>query len=202
MKTSGRRANNFVTLLESLWEQTDGENVSLRELLNIVGVRSFGPVILLLGFVSITPLTIVPGANWLVALVVLLFSGQLLMLRKTPWLPRRLLETRFPRKYLKAAVDGGVRWARMADKATRPRLAFLTRTPFSIIPAMMAVVAALVTFPLGLIPFGPVLPGVSLILLGVGLTARDGVFLALASLALVGSGWLLWQLASRSGWLG
>ncbi len=193
MKSGGPRAKNFASLLNSLYEQTDGEDVSLGQLLNIVGVRSFGPVILLLGFVSITPLTIVPGANWLVASVVLLFSVQLLMLRKTPWLPRKLVETRFPRKYLKVAVDSGMHGAQIADRLTRPRLTFLTQTPFSIIPAIGAVVAALITFPLGFIPFGPVLPGVSLILLGIGLTARDGVFLVFSSLALAGSGWLLWR---------
>ena len=192
--TIGRpQANNFVMLLQSLLEKTDGEDVSLGDLLNIVGVRSFGPVILLLGFVSITPLTIVPGANWLIALVVLLFSVQLLMLRKTPWLPRRLVETRFPRKYLITAVESGMSGARVADRLTHPRLTFLTQTPFSIIPAMGAVVAALITFPLGFVPFGPLLPGISLVLMGIGLTARDGVFLVFASLALAGSGWLLWH---------
>ncbi len=190
---SGKRANNFQMLLQSLLEKTDGDDVSLGELLDIVGVRSFGPVILLLGFVSITPLTIVPGANWLIAVVVLLFSSQLLLLRETPWLPKRLVETRFPRKYLRVAVDSGMGGARIADRITRPRFAFLTRKPFTVIPALGAVVAALITFPLGLIPFGPLLPGLSLVMLGVGLTARDGLFLVFASLALGGSGWLLWR---------
>lgn len=186
-------AKNFQNLLQGLVDQTDGEDVSLGELLHIVGVRSFGPVILLLGFVSITPLTIVPGANWLIATVVLLFSVQLLFLRESPWLPRRFVETRFPRKYLKIAVDGGMGAAKIADMVTRPRFAFLTRIPFSMIPALAAVFAALITFPLGLIPFGPLAPGLALILLGVGLTARDGLFLAAATVALAGAVWMLWR---------
>lgn len=190
---TGKRANNFVMLLQSLLDQTEGEDVSLGELLHIVGVRSFGPVILLLGFVSITPLTIVPGANWLIATVVLLFSVQLLFLRESPWLPRRFVETRFPRKYLKAAVDSGMGAARIADHLTRPRFTFLTQIPFSIIPALGAVIAALITFPLGLVPFGPLLPGFALVLLGVGLTARDGLFLVAASVVLAGSGLILWR---------
>ena len=191
--SSGGRAKNFQNLLNSLYDQTDGEHVSLGDLLHIVGVRSFGPVILLLGFVSITPLTIVPGANWLIATVVLLFSVQLLFLRESPWLPRLLVETKFPRKYLKTAVESGMGAARVADRVTRPRFAFLTRIPFSIIPALGAVLAALITYPLGLVPFGPVAPGIALVLIGVGLTARDGLFLLLALFALAGSVWLLWR---------
>jgi hypothetical protein len=60
--------------------------------------------------------------------------------------------------------------------------------------ALLCIVAALVTFPLGLIPLAPVLPGVAIVLMGIGLTARDGVFLILSTLAMAGSVMLLAKL--------
>ena len=192
MDSGGRhKARTFQKLLDALLEENSGDDVSLGDLLRTIGQRSFGPVILLLGFISVTPLTIVPGANWLVALVVLVFSVQLLFGSRYPWLPRKLLETRFPYEALKSAVEGGQRAARIADHVTRPRLGFLTDRPFSVIPALLAIFAALITFPLGLIPLGPLAPGIGLILLGVGLTARDGLFLILASAALAAAAWLV-----------
>ena len=58
---------NLRTLLRSIVEETEGETVTVEDLLNAVGRRSYGPLFLLLGFVAVSPLTIVPGANWLIA---------------------------------------------------------------------------------------------------------------------------------------
>jgi hypothetical protein len=77
--------------------------------------------------------------------------------------------------------------AHIADSITAPRLVFLTRPPFVMGVAVVCIIASLVTFPLGLVPLGPVLPGISIVLMGIGLTARDGVFLLLSTLAMVGS---------------
>ncbi len=182
-----RRARDFCALLDALLENTSGDRVTLGQLLDIAGRRTFGPVILLLGFISVSPLTVVPGANWLVAAVTLAFSLQLLIGQRKPMLPPRLLRMEMPRAQLEQAVKAARPAARWADQVTEPRLSFLTEPPFVVGPALACICAALVTFPLGLVPLGPVLPGVSIILLGVGLTARDGLFLTAALLALTGS---------------
>lgn len=185
------RRHGFADVLDSLVSDTHGETVTLRDMLEIVSRRSFGAVMLLLGAVSISPLTIVPGANWAVAAVTLLFAVQ--VFRKHPWLPRKVLDMKFQRKTLEAVVDKARFAAHIADRLTKPRLVFLTEPPFVIIPTLACIVAALITFPLGLIPFGPLLPGVSLVMLGIGLTARDGLFLAGALLALGGAVYSVWS---------
>ncbi|MCF6329705.1 MAG: exopolysaccharide biosynthesis protein, partial [Henriciella sp.] len=48
-----RQVNNLHSLLRSLCNKTEGESVSIRDLLNAVGRRSYGPVLLLLGFIAI-----------------------------------------------------------------------------------------------------------------------------------------------------
>ncbi len=178
--------HNFSNLLASLVDQTSGETVTLGEVLDIVGRRSFGPVILVLGLVALSPLSIVPGITWAVAAVTLIFSVQILLGLKHIWLPSGLLRLSVTRDQLAEAVRAGAPAAQVADRLTAPRLVFLTYPPFVIVTALACVVAALVTFPLGLVPFGPVLPGISIVLLGIGLTARDGLFLALSLVALVG----------------
>lgn len=154
----------------------------------MAGRRTFGPVILLLGFISISPLTIVPGANWLVAAVTLIFSFQLLIGHRKPMLPPNLLKLSMPGTAVQGVLSSARPAARLADKVTHPRLTFLTEPPFLVLTALACIGAALVTFPLGVIPLGPVLPGISIVLLGVGLTARDGLFLGASLLALAGAG--------------
>lgn len=189
--------NNMSSLLTSLCERTSGETVSIADLLNAVGRRSYGPVLLLLGFIAISPLTLVPGANWLVALVTLLFAIQIVVGRKYPWLPRRALDVSFQRKYLISGVESVRKYAEMVDRVLKPRLTFLTRIPFINIVALACVAAALITFPLGLVPFGPLLPSLTILFFGLALTARDGVVLLIAAATLAGATWLLIRILPR-----
>ena len=182
---------DFSGLLEALLEESSGEHVTLRELMEIAGHRSYGPVILLLGLVAVSPLTLLPGTTWAVAAVTLLFAGQIFFGRRHPWLPARLVDAKFPRDLLEKTVKQARGIAKIADKLTSPRLTFLTEPPFVMGVALLCVMAALVTFPLGLIPLAPALPGLSIVLLGIGMTARDGVFLMLSCVALAGSAMLV-----------
>lgn len=181
------KVNNLQTLLNSLAEQTSGETVTVADLLSAVGRRSYGPVLALLGFIAISPLTLIPGANWLVALVTLIFAGQMAVGKSYPWLPRRTLQFSFKREYLIQGIDLGGRYAYIIDQLLRPRLTFLTQPPFAQLVALICVVAALITFPLGFVPFGPLLPGLTVLLFGLAITGRDGVILLLALTVLIGS---------------
>ncbi|MEL6244420.1 MAG: exopolysaccharide biosynthesis protein [Pseudomonadota bacterium] len=188
------KVRNLQTLLQELCANTTGDTVSVQDLLTAVGRRSHGPVLLLLGFIAISPLTIIPGANWLVALVTLIFAIQIVIGLKSPWLPKEALEFSFPRKYLVQGVDQGAKYAAMVDALVKPRLTFLTATPFLQIAALACVGAALITFPLGLVPFGPLLPGLTIVLFGLAITARDGAAMLLAGAALGGASILLSRL--------
>ena len=183
--------NNLESLLASLTDCTSGDEVTVRDLLNAVGRRSYGPILLLLGFIAVTPLTIIPGTSWLVALITLLIAGQIVIGRKFPWVPRRVLDVSFPRSALVAGVEQARKYVRPVDRVLKPRLAFLSGSPFIALAAMVCVAAALLTCPLGLFPFGPVLPGLTVLLFGLGLTARDGFVLVAAGAGLAGAVWLL-----------
>ena len=173
--------------MTSLCEQTQGETVTVRDLLDAAGRRSYGPLLLLLGFISISPLTLIPGATWLVALVTLLISLQIVVGKKFPWVPSRFLKFEFKRKHLVDGVESGRKYAHMIDYYLKPRFTILTAPLFVQLIGLICVAASLITIPLGLFPFGPVLPGLTILLFGLGLTARDGVFLLLAAAALTGA---------------
>ncbi len=194
------KKRSLCTLLDRLAEETEGEHVTVRDLLNVVRSRSFGPVIFLLGFIAISPLTIIPGASWVVAAVTLIFTAQIVLGLDHPWLPEKLLDFRFKREHLLKGTQGARGWAEVFDRMLEPRLPFLTRKPFLQLIALICVLAALITFPLGLVPFGPLLPGIAILVFGLGLMARDGVVILLAGTSLFGAILLLERLAER--WLG
>lgn len=185
---------NLTGLLDSLADETDGERVSVAELLNAVGRRSYGPLLTLLGFVAIGPLTIVPGATMLVATMTLLVAAQMLVGRSHPMLPRRILRVSFPRSAVLAAAKAARGWVAPIDKLLAPRLVFLTEPPWVMVVAGLCVLAALITFPLSFVPIAPIVPSLAVMLLGLGVTARDGVLILLSFTALTGAGLLLLRL--------
>lgn len=185
------------TLLKSLVDNTDGETVSIEQLLNAVGRRAYGPLLLLVGFIAISPLTIVPGASWLTAAITLLIAGQIVIGRPLPWLPKKLLSASFPRKFLVKGVESMARPAYVMDALVQPRLTFLTDAPFVQLVAVGCVAAALITFPLGFVPFGPLLPGLTVMFIGLGLTSRDGILLLLAGGSLIGAVMVVSSYVSR-----
>ncbi|MFN4023241.1 MAG: exopolysaccharide biosynthesis protein [Hyphomonas sp.] len=171
---------NLRTLLRSLVLNTEGEEVTVGELLHAVGRRAHGPIFMLLGFIAISPLTLLPGTNWLMATVILIFALQVVLGLRHPWLPRRVLDFTFRREHLVQGVAATEKYAHMVDALVKPRLPFLTEAPFIQLAALVCILSALATYPLGLVPFGPLLPSLTVLLFGLALTARDGVVLLMA----------------------
>ncbi len=185
--------NNLRSLLQSLCNATEGESVSVRDMLNAVGRRSYGPVLLLLGFIAVSPLTLIPGANSLVAILILIFAVQIVLGRKYPWIPKKALEFSFPRKHLIAGVAAAEKHTHVVDALLKPRLTFLTKSPFVQIVALACVAAALITIPLSFVPLGPILPSLTVLFFGLALTARDGFVLLLAGAALAAACFVLYR---------
>ncbi|MFN3608530.1 MAG: exopolysaccharide biosynthesis protein [Hyphomonas sp.] len=188
---------NLRTMMRSLVLNTEGEDVTVHELLQAIGRRAHGPVFLLLGFIAVSPLTIIPGANWFIATVILVFALQVVFGFRHPWLPQGVTEFKFKRDHLVKGVAASERYAHMVDALVKPRLTFLTEPPFIQIVALICVCAALITYPLGLVPLGPLLPSLTVLLFGLALTARDGVVLLLAGCAFGGAILLVMKLTPR-----
>lgn len=177
---------NLQSLLDQLCAEVDcGLNpaardaVTLRDILATVGRRAYGPLLLFVGLFSISPATVVPGMTWLSAALVLVISLQMAVGQQRPWLPRRLLDATVSREGLMKGVAALRPWARRIDALLKPRLTFLAAQPFVNLIAVACVALALITFPLGLVPFAPLLPGIAIVVLGLGMTAKDGFVLLL-----------------------
>ncbi|MEZ5994456.1 MAG: exopolysaccharide biosynthesis protein [Hyphomonadaceae bacterium] len=161
-------------------------DMSLGELLGAVERQSYGPLLLIIGLFAISPATIVPGMTWLAAALTLLIAGQLTLGMRHVWLPRWALNAKAPRAMVRMGVREARDWSGRVDGLLRPRLTFLSRPPFANLVGLLCIGAALVTFPLGLIPFAPLGPGIAVVFFGLGMVARDGLWLALGA-GLVGA---------------
>ncbi len=167
------------------------EGVKLGVLISSVGRRSYGPLLLLVGLFAISPATVLPFMTSIVAAITLLIALQMAAGLKRPWLPRRVLEISIPRRTFFAFLD---RARPVLDRLDgvwlRPRWTFLTAPLGVNMVALCVVAACLITFPLSFIPFAPLAPGLAIVMFGLGMTARDGVWLAIGIVLTAAAFWL------------
>jgi len=175
---------------EAAGSQAAAQPLTLGDLLDSVGRRSYGPLLLLIGLFAVSPATAIPGMTWLTAALTLVVAGQMAIGLPTIWLPKAALNVRIGRRAVRDGVEKSRPAARWIDHLLRKRLTFLSNPPFVNIVALMCVAAALITFPLGLIPLLPLIPGIAIVSFGLGMTARDGVWLLLGMIVVGGAFWL------------
>jgi hypothetical protein len=176
-------AENLTAILDQIEYKVENddtpESLTLGEVVDAVGRRSYGPLLLVIGLFAISPVTVIPGLTWLSAALTLVIAGQMALGLKHAWLPKRALDVELPRDLVRKGLSGSRKWARGIDTVLKPRLLFLSQPPFVNLVALLCIFAALITFPLGLIPLAPLAPGLAVVFFGLGMTARDGVWLGL-----------------------
>jgi hypothetical protein len=154
----------------------DPETVTVADIRERLGRRSFGPLLLFAGLVLSTPLAGIPGLPSAFAVIIMLTAGQMLVGLEGLWLPRFLLRRSISRHHLER-FDGVVRYvARYVDKIIRPRWFYLTAPPFSTVIAGLCVLLGLIMLPLEYVPLTSSIPAFPVAAFGLALTSRDGLF--------------------------
>lgn len=164
-------------LLDRIDEAADRhEPTSIGDVLDTVGHRSFGPVLLLAGLVMVAPVVgDIPGVPVLMGLIVILVSAQVLVGHDHFWLPGWLLR----RSVRRDKVKKGLGWmrpvARFLDRWSKPRLTALTHGAGFFVAGAASTVIAAATPLMEVVPFSANVAGVAITAYGLALIARDGV---------------------------
>ncbi len=184
---------NLQQLLDRLRTHTEGrDQVSVADIFQAVGERSFGPVVLVVGLIVIAPLIgDIPGIPTLLGLVVLLTLGQLLFQRRSIWLPASLARRRVSRAKLVRGLDWMNKPACYLDRYTRPRLVWLTRGPGQYLMALLCMAVAGAMPLMELVPFSANGGGLALMAFGLAIIARDGLLALVATGLTLGTGWFV-----------
>ncbi|MFN3232791.1 MAG: exopolysaccharide biosynthesis protein [Alphaproteobacteria bacterium] len=166
--------DSLTDVLDRLQEGTDGNTVSLADIVSLFGQRTFGPLLLVPGLLAVSPVGVIPGMPTALGITVVFIAGQILFGRQHIWLPSRLESISFSRDRMTRGVEKFRPWARRIDAILSHRLTTLTDRPVLSIIAVVCLLVALSMAPLELIPFAVFAPGLAIVGLGLGLTARDG----------------------------
>lgn len=179
-----------------------GHEVTLRELLGLVGEQGLLVFCAILAMPFLLPVTVPFMSTALGA--PMLAIGWAIVMNRVPWLPDRMLDRALPGETVQHVLERAARAASRFEHLVRPRLLRLTATAgMNVLNGVVLTLAVLLLMaPLPLVPFANTLPAIAIILLCLGMAERDGAVLlighaaTLASLAYIGG--LLW-LAARTG---
>ena len=182
---------NLVGLLGDLAKagREHGE-VSVRDLLNIVGRRSFAPLLLIASLIGFTPLGGIPGVPTLLAVLVILIAVQIILGLNKSLASRFSVEPQVDGQKLERAVKSLQPVARVVDKAIRPRLTFLTDRPSLYVIALICILIAFTVPPLEFVPFVDLPLWAALAAFSLALAGHDGL-LAIAAFILTATGLML-----------
>lgn len=157
------------------------KNVTLNEILEIAGERTFGFLFVLLSLPSALPIP-APGYSTPFGIVMFLLATQLIVGSEQPWLPEKFRKRGFERKTVQGFIRKGMPWLQRIEMIARPRLTPVctSRTGRMAIGIAIALMSISMMIP---IPLTNTLPAIGIFVTGFGLLDDDGA-ISLAGLTI------------------
>lgn len=158
-----------------------GDQPSVDDIISALGGRSFGIVLVLFGLPNLLP---VPGLPILCGFIIGIIAFQMVIGKDHLLLPRWVGQRRLKRDDLARVVQKATPTLRKVESLMRPRLLALSTAAMSrVAGGVLLVLAVALMAPIPF--FGGIAPGFAVILLGLGLAERDGLFLVIGTIASV-----------------
>ncbi len=155
----------------------DGDKVAFGDLIEALGSRGFGPLLLIMAGALMLPIATVPGLPAIIGLVVVALGVQMLRGKKGIWLPGFVRRFKLGADRLGASADKAAPYADKLRSVLSHRLTWATSgSAVLTVIALIVLVSGVAIIVVGFVPFLPFLIAIHLMLFGIGLTADDGVF--------------------------
>ena len=160
-------------LLRELVQGVQSDQISVVALLERVGTRSFGGLIILLAIVGL-----LPGIGLIAGIGMIVIGTQLVLGFVTPRLPRFVQERSLDVDWVKSVCDRTAEQVENIERWAKPRWLVVSRMRglCQLLGLSVIALGAVVLLPL---PMTQLPPGVALVMLSLGLLERDGVLILL-----------------------
>lgn len=149
------------------------QQVTLNEVLEIAGERTFGFLLVLLSIPSALPIP-APGYSTPFGIVMFLLAVQLMVGRDQPWLPEKFRKKGFERAQVQDLLSKGMPWLKRVEAVSRPRLTPIctSRLGQAFVGGLVALAAVSMMLPF---PLTNTLPAMGIFVAGLGLSDDDGL---------------------------
>lgn len=183
-------------VLARLETAVDGQMVSVGEIVEKLGRRSFPALILIPALLAASPASGIPGLTAAVGLVIVLVVAQMLWNRECVWLPACVARRTISSQRLCQAID----WLRppviFVERFLRPRMTLLVTRPLVLLPLVLMLAIALFMPVMEIVPTSGSIAALALACFATALLTRDGLLMLLGYAFVVSTPLLIWQIAS------
>ncbi|WP_417250173.1 exopolysaccharide biosynthesis protein [Celeribacter sp.] len=180
-----REPRSLNDILDALRNACSGSTVSIGDVLDEIGHRSFAPAILVPAVLLVSPVSGIPGLPTFGAILILVFTVQALIGADHIWVPRIIRSRNLPCSRVNKAVDWLERPVEWVDGHTEKRLSFLAQRPWSFVALSLTALLAITMPFLEILPMVTSLACFAISLLILGIMVRDG-FLIVAGYLTIG----------------
>ena len=154
--------------------------VSVADLMDAIGERSFGPLLLVPSLIAVSPVGAIPFLPAVTSAVIVLIAAQILLRHEHFWIPDWLSRRSMDAREMEQGLEKFRTVVRFIDHLLRPRLPWLTSGVCFYVIALMCLLIGLVTPVLEIVPLGGIPPNAAVVAFSLAITARDGVWALLA----------------------
>lgn len=175
-------SSKLQSIVGSVEDKFDGGSLTLGELIDAVGTRSLGPLLLLPSVVAISPIGGIPGVPTLIAIMLLLIVTYWFFSGESLWLPKFVKKRAVDADKVSATLDTLRPAAKWADHRFGDHLTVLVRPLTQNTVAVFVALLAVLMPPLEILPFAVAAPAGAIALMALGLTLRDGALLLMGFL--------------------
>jgi hypothetical protein len=148
--------------------------ISVNDLVNSIGDRGHGVLLLLLALPNVLLLASIPGLSTFFGIPIMLIGIQLIMKRPQPWLPNRVQHSQVQRETLLAILRKATPYLLRIEHFVKPRLSVMTTSKMEqVIGVFVLILGIIIALP---IPFGNFLGGLGIVFFSLALMEKDGVF--------------------------
>jgi hypothetical protein len=148
------------------------ERISLEVLAERLSARGLAPIVLVVGILNM--FAVIPGTSTILGLPLLFLGLGLMAGARKLWLPASLRHRSIDRAALDAAIARAIPYLKRVERLARPRY-----WPggewilYRVFGAVVFVAAVVIVLP---IPFGNLLPAITVALIAIGFIERDGLW--------------------------
>jgi hypothetical protein len=169
-------------VLEKLRELADEGDVEVGHMMEAFGGRSYGPALVVLPLIEMSPIGGIPGLPTVLAAIIALLASQIVLGRKHLWLPGFVARRRLGADKVRKAADTLTGFAGFMDRHFHGRLTALTRGPFVKVAGLVIIGLCCTVPPLELLPFASTAPMFAIACFGLAMMVGDGLLMLAAFL--------------------
>ena len=159
-------------LLNDLTGHIDGDQVSVKTILEAFQERGFGFFLFLIALPAALPIPAL-GISTIIALPLMILTFQQAIGRHTVWIPSFLKAKTVSRKRVEGFIKTASPWIKRLEFFTKPRLSFITQGVFSILIGIAGFIMSMaVAIPL---PLTNTIPAFGIAVMAIGVLMRDGL---------------------------